>query len=506
MFKKILIANRGEIAARIASTLQQMGITAAAAYSEPDRAGVHVRAADEAYALEGKTSAETYLRGDRIIEVARRHGVQAIHPGYGFLSENEAFAQAVADAGMVFIGPSPKVIRAMGDKLIAKETFARAGVPVVPGWSGDARVAGAEVPRRAAEIGYPVLIKAAAGGGGKGMRVVEGEAKLSSAIEAAQREAAAAFGDGRVFLEKYIVRPRHVEIQIFGDMRGNVVHLFERECSIQRRHQKILEESPSPALSAELRERMGAAAVAAAKAIGYTNAGTVEFVVDPQGNFYFLEVNTRLQVEHPVTELVTHQDLVRAQVLVAAKEPLPFTQEALRQDGHAIECRIYAEDPERGFLPSVGRIEQYVPPVAPFVRVDSGVMQGSEVTVHYDPMLAKLIVWGRTREEAYDRMAWSLKRFVILGVTTNVEFLAALVRHPDVRAGSVHTQFLQEQQLDWGQTDDTPDEALIAAALAARRLTSGQRGEAHGGGRPETGRHPSPWASAQAFPAHTPKR
>ncbi|MCO6438033.1 MAG: acetyl-CoA carboxylase biotin carboxylase subunit [Phycisphaerae bacterium] len=496
MFKKVLIANRGEIAARIASTLQQMGVTAMAVCSEPDRAAVHVRAADEAYPLEGKTSAESYLRGERIIDIARRHGADAIHPGYGFLSENAEFAQAVANAGLVFIGPSPKVIGSMGDKLVAKETFTKAGVPVVPGWSGDLATARQELPQRASQIGYPVLIKAAAGGGGKGMRVVEREDDLSSAIEAAQREAVAAFGDGRVFLEKYIVRPRHVEIQIFGDTHGNVVHLFERECSIQRRHQKIIEESPSPGLTPELRQRMGEAAVAAAKAIGYTNAGTVEFVVDAAGNFYFLEVNTRLQVEHPVTEMVVQHDLVRAQVLVAAGEPLPFEQESLRQTGHAIECRICAEDASRGFLPSIGKIEQYVPPSGPFVRVDSGVMQGSEITVHYDPMLAKLIVWGRTRDEALDRMAWSLDRFVILGPTTNVEYLRALVGHPEIRAGRMHTQFLQEQSIPLPDAADTPDEALIVAALAARRMTSGQRAAADAA-RQRPPRHPSPWESAQ---------
>ena len=376
MFRKVLIANRGEIAVRIAQSLQQMGITAAAIYSEADAHSLHARSADEAYALGGKTSAESYLRIDKIIDVAKAHGVDAIHPGYGFLSENADFAQACADARITFIGPSPQVIHDMGDKIIAKQSFIAAGVPVVPGWSGP-EDAGVEMIRgQAAKIGYPVLIKAAAGGGGKGMRVVQTEKDLATSLDAARREAQAAFGDGRIFLEKYISRPRHVEFQIFGDGRGNVVHLFERECSIQRRHQKIIEESPSPALTPQLRQKMGEAAVRAARTIGYTNAGTVEFMLDDAGNFYFLEVNTRLQVEHPVTEMITHQDLVRAQVLVAAGEELPFTQDELRQEGHAIECRIYAEDPARGFLPSTGTLAHYLPPIWANIRVDSGVSEG----------------------------------------------------------------------------------------------------------------------------------
>ncbi|MBK8268312.1 MAG: ATP-grasp domain-containing protein, partial [Planctomycetes bacterium] len=357
MFKKILIANRGEIAVRIAQTVQELGITAVGVFSEPDRRAVHVSSMDEAYALEGSTSAESYLRIEKIIDIARKHGVDAIHPGFGFLSENEDFAQACADARITFIGPRPDVIRDMGDKIIAKEKFKAAGVPVVPGWSGEGNVSLDELKKIAAGVGYPVLIKAAAGGGGKGMRVVKAESDLQGALEAAQREANAAFGDARVFIEKYITRPRHIEFQIFGDSHGNVVHLFERECSIQRRHQKIVEESPSTALSDELRAKMGEAAVRAAKAIGYTNAGTVEFIVDESGSFYFLEVNTRLQVEHPVTEMVVGRDLVRAQIAVAAGEKLPFEQEQLRQTGHALEVRIYAEDASRNFMPSTGRIE-----------------------------------------------------------------------------------------------------------------------------------------------------
>ncbi len=505
MFSSVLIANRGEIAVRIAQTLQQMGIRAVAVYSEPDRRAVHVARADEAHALGGNTSAESYLRIEKIIDAARRCGADAIHPGYGFLSENADFAQACADAGIAFIGPTPAVIRAMGDKVTAKRLMAEAGVPVVPGAESDVTRAGAAEQRDcgtgfqpvrdtgykpvpqdsvvasnqvAAAIGYPVLVKAAAGGGGKGMRVVRGESELQPAIEAAEREAAAAFGDARVFLEKFIERPCHVEFQIFGDDHGNVVHLFERECSIQRRHQKIIEESPSPFLTDELRCEMAGAAVRAAKAIGYTNAGTIEFMVDPAGRFYFLEVNTRLQVEHPVTEMTLRQDLVRAQILVAASERLPFDQAALQPAGHAIECRIYAEDASRGFLPSTGVVEQYEPPAGPNIRVDSGVVRGSEVTVHYDPMLAKLLVWSRTREEAIRRMCWALRNFVILGVTTNIEFLHDVITHPAFVAGEVHTQFLDENPIGASSAAaEVPDEALIAAALTAQQTPgAGARG------------------------------
>ena len=495
MFRKVLIANRGEIAVRVAATLQQMGITAVAVYSQADRQALHVASADEAYPLEGNASRNTYLRGELIIDIAKRAGCQAIHPGYGFLSENDEFAKACADAGLVFIGPSPAVILGMGDKVTAKKAFADAGVPTVPGWSGDAEASAEAIAREAARIGFPVLIKAAAGGGGKGMRVVESEKELRPAIEAAQREAQSAFGDSRIFLEKYIRRGRHVEIQIFGDSHGNVVHLFERECSIQRRHQKIVEESPSPALTPDLRRRMGEAAVRAAKAIGYTNAGTVEFLVDDSGSFYFLEVNTRLQVEHPVTEMVVGRDLVRAQLLVAAGEKLPFTQDDLVQTGHALECRIYAEDAARGFLPSTGIIERYVQPVGPNIRVDSGVREGSEVTVHYDPQLAKLIVWSRSRQGAIARMRWALDRYVVMGVTTNISFLRALLDHPEFLAGRIHTQFLSEQSVKVpGQ--DASDEALFLAALAAGGPATSRA--AHGDGIVSSAPS-SPWQATRAW-------
>jgi 3-methylcrotonyl-CoA carboxylase alpha subunit len=496
VFKKVLIANRGEIAVRVARTLQQMGIVAVAVHSEPDRGAVHVRAADEAYPLEGSSSAETYLRGDKIIDIARRCGAEAIHPGYGFLSENAEFAQACSDAGITFIGPTPPVIRAMGDKIVAKKTFADAGVPVVPGATLELGTAD-EAKKCAKKIGYPVLIKAAAGGGGKGMRVVQKESELAASIEAAQREAGAAFGDGRVFLEKYLTQPRHVEFQIFGDVHGNVVHLFERECSIQRRHQKIIEESPSPALIPELRAEMGEAAVRAAKAIGYTNAGTVEFILE-KGTFYFLEVNTRLQVEHPVTEMITDHDLVRAQVLVAAGKPLPFKQDDLRQEGHAIECRVYAEDASRGFLPSIGTILRYVEPACGGLRIDSGVGEGSEVSVHYDPMLAKVTAHGRTRREALDKMHWALDRFVILGVTTNIDLLQAVIAHPEFAAGRLHTHFLDEHKVCSTAASPIPDEALVVAAFASQngRLTPMAPSDRPGASGA------SPWQSAGAWRAY----
>lgn len=474
MFRKVLIANRGEIAVRVAQTVQEMGIKAVAVHSDPDRSAPHVLAADEAYGLSGKTAAETYLRGDRIIEIARNCGADAIHPGYGFLSENAGFSQACRDAKITFIGPGPEVIRATGNKVAAKKTLAAAGVPVVPGWTGTGSEDSRTFLSEAAKVGYPILVKAAAGGGGKGMRLVRSEPELVQSVEAARREANAAFGDAQVFLERYIERPRHVEFQIFGDAHGNVVHLFERECSIQRRHQKILEETPSPALTPQLRAKMGEAAVRAAKAVRYTNAGTVEFLLDANGEFYFLEINTRLQVEHPVTELTTGHNLVRAQILVAAGEPLPFSQDDLRQTGHAIEVRICAEDSRRDFMPSTGTIEVYVPPAGPGIRVDSGVVQGSEVSVYYDPMLAKLIVIGRSRKEALQKLAWALDRYVVLGVTTNIPFLRRLIDHPDVVAGRLHTQFLQEQSIDDVYPRAAVAEAVAAAAMSGSVVRTGK--------------------------------
>ncbi len=468
MFKKVLIANRGEIAVRIAQTLQEMSIAVVAVFSDVDRDSPHVSRADEAYHLDGIAPSETYLDAHKIVEAAKHHKVDAIHPGYGFLSENAAFAHLCADEGITFIGPSPKVISAMGDKIVAKQTLETAGVPLVPGWSSDdANLS--DIRKAADRIGYPVLLKAAAGGGGKGMRIVEAASDIEGALGAAQREANSAFGDARVFVEKYIARPRHIEFQIFGDHHGNVVHLFERECSIQRRYQKIIEETPAPNFPDSLRQKMGESAVAAAKAINYTGAGTVEFLVDEHGHFYFLEVNTRLQVEHPITEAVVDQDLVRTQVLVAAGEPLPFTQDQLRQTGHALEARIYAEDPARGFLPSTGLIDRYHQPHGRWIRVDSGVRSGSLVTVHYDPMLAKLITWGDSRDESICRMQWALQRYVVLGVTTNIEFLARVIDHPNFANGDLHTHFLDDNDLSASKSGNVPDEAFIIAALTMKR-------------------------------------
>ncbi len=497
MFNKVLIANRGEIAVRIASTLQQMGVTSVAVYSDADRSAPHVLSADEAYPLEGNSAAESYLRGEKIIEIARRYGVDAIHPGYGFLSENASFAQACRDAGIIFIGPSPEGIRALGDKVQAKKAMADAGVPVVPGWSGGDSDGPDRLAKEAKKIGYPVLLKAAAGGGGKGMRVVAAEKELPAALETCRREAAAAFGNSRVFVEKYIAHPRHVEFQIFGDSQGNVVHLFERECSIQRRHQKIVEETPSPALTPQLRGRMGDAAVKAAKAIGYANAGTVEFLVDEAGQFYFLEVNTRLQVEHPVTEMTLGLDLVALQLRIAAGEPLPFSQEALRPQGHAIECRIYAEDSARGFLPSTGVIRAYHPPCGPFIRVDSGVAESTEVSVYYDAMLAKLIVWGRTRDEALRRMSWALRRFVVLGVTTNIEFLQKIITHQEFAAGRTQTDFLVVHDIKAASDGPIPNEVYMAAA-AASECQNGRKQKGTGDGRANSV-YDDPWQRASAW-------
>jgi 3-methylcrotonyl-CoA carboxylase alpha subunit len=506
LFNKILVANRGEIAVRVMQTLQEMGIATVALASEPDRQAEHVRAANEVIELPGQKPAETYLQGERIIKLAKERGVEAIHPGYGFLSENAGFAQACADAGIVFIGPKPDVIRDMGDKIIAKNLMQQAGVPVVPGWSGDINTEFSEIQSQADKIGYPLLVKAAAGGGGKGMRLVHAPQELEAAFSAAAREAKSAFGDARVFLEKYIARSRHIEFQIFGDHQGNVVHLFERECSIQRRHQKIVEETPSPALTPELRARMGEAAVQAARVMGYTNAGTVEFILAEDNSFYFLEVNTRLQVEHPVTEMTVHLDLVRAQVMVAAGLPLPFTQAELKQDGHAIEVRIYAEDPARNFMPGIGKLAFYRPPVGPFIRLDSGVREGSEVTVHYDPMLAKLIVWGKTREIALQKMSWALSRFAVVGVANNVSFLRAIIEHPRFISGQIHTHFLEENPITTGQLPqdgEIPDAVAITGALApqiAKRGTGAAAGKVQNKGTfTVASSELSPWASGGSW-------
>jgi acetyl-CoA carboxylase biotin carboxylase subunit len=490
VFKKILVANRGEIAVRVIKTLQEMGIQTVALASDPDLQAEHVRNADEVIHLPGQKPAETYLQREKIIEQAKRLNVDAIHPGYGFLSENAAFARACAEAGIVFIGPKPDVIESMGDKITAKQLMQKAGVPVVPGWTGKTDADFSVVAKEAEKIGYPILVKAAAGGGGKGMRLVDHPDELKAAYESAAREAQSAFGDARVFLEKYITRPRHIEFQILGDQHGNVVHLFERECSIQRRHQKIIEETPSTALTPELRERMGKAAVTAAKAMGYTNAGTMEFILDENGSFYFLEVNTRLQVEHPITEMTVHKDLVRLQVQIASGEAIPFQQEDLRQEGHAIECRIYAEDPANNFMPGIGKLAFYRPPAGPFIRLDNGVREGGEVTVHYDPMLSKLIVWGATREAALQKMSWALSRFVVLGVANNIEFLREIINHPVFVAGDIHTHFLNAHPIETGARE-VPAAALALAALSPVLLRPSAKSAALRA--METGPAQSPW-------------
>ncbi len=463
---KLLIANRGEIAVRIIHACREMGIRSVAVYSEADWHALHVRMADEALAIGPSPAGESYLAIDRVLEAARTAQVDAIHPGYGFLSENAEFAQAVCDAGLIFIGPGAAAIRAMGDKVEARTRMRARGVPVVPGEENandDAALAHA-----AARIGYPVLIKAAAGGGGKAMKVVHQPRELEELAASARREAKNAFGDERLFLEKYVGNGRHIEFQILADAHGNTLHLFERECSIQRRHQKIVEETPSPLLDANLRARMGTAAVQAARAVGYENAGTVEFIADPATReFYFLEMNTRLQVEHPVTEMVTGLDLVHWQIRIAAGEALPFAQTDVSQRGHAIECRVYAEDPANQFLPSTGALLKVAEPHGPGVRVDSGIATGDEVTTYYDPMLAKVIVYAETRAAAIRRMRTALRGFVVLGVTTNLDYLQAVLAHPEFQAGRATTRFIEQHMQDWQPgTEVFAPQALIAAALA----------------------------------------
>ena len=466
MLDSILIANRGEIAIRVAATCQEMGIRAIAVYSEADCDAAHVRAADEAYCVGPAPAHASYLNIDAILEVARAHGVRAIHPGYGFLSENADFAEACERAGIVFIGPPAAAMRLMGSKTAAKRAVAAEGVPVVPGYDGEARDL-RTLQREAARIGYPVMIKAAAGGGGKGMRVVRAAAELAEAVAAARRVALAAFGDDTVFLEKLLVGPRHVEFQILADRYGHIIHLGERECSIQRRHQKVVEESPCVALTPDLRERMGEAAVRAARAAGYVNAGTCEFLLDADGRFYFLEMNTRLQVEHPVTEYVTGLDLVRHQIFIATGEPLGLSPTQALPRGHAIEVRIYAEDPNNGYLPSTGAVVAFAVPRGPGVRVDAGIEAGDDVTVNYDPMLAKLIASGEDRMAAIQRLRWALERCTVLGVATNIPLLRAIAAESDFQAGRTTTSYLEEHDGlgAAGAAEEIPIVVLVTAAL-----------------------------------------
>jgi 3-methylcrotonyl-CoA carboxylase alpha subunit len=471
---KCLIANRGEIAVRVTRACRELGIRAVAVYSEADANARHVGLADEAYPIGAASPGESYLNASRLIDTARRAGCDCVHPGYGFLSESEDFAAAVMDAGLTWVGPGPDAIRRMGVKTEARALMETAGVPLVPGFqSEDAR--DANFIGAAARIGYPVMVKAAGGGGGKGIRIVHQPEQLAEALSAARHEAGHAFGDPRVFLEKYIESARHVEIQVLADAHGHTLHLFERECSAQRRHQKIIEESPSPLLDDATRQAMGTAAVEAARAVGYVNAGTVEFIATPGGHFYFLEMNTRLQVEHPVTEMVTGLDIVKLQFAVAAGQPLPFTQDAVRQRGHAIECRVYAEDPRNNFLPAVGPVLRFVPPEGPGIRVDSGVQSGSEITIHYDPMIAKIIAYDATRAAAIARMQAALDRTVILGTTTNLGFLKTLLAHPVFQAGKIDTGFI-DANLSALLPDEPPlpDWALIAAALSESSVGVGE--------------------------------
>ncbi|MDT8340429.1 MAG: acetyl-CoA carboxylase biotin carboxylase subunit [Longimicrobiales bacterium] len=472
MLKKLLVANRGEIACRIIRAAREMGIATVAVYSEADDQAPHVLLADEAILLGPAPSAESYLRVDRILAAARETGADAVHPGYGFLSERAPFAQAVEEAGLVFVGPTADTIAAMGDKTEARRRMQAAGVPIVPGIVEPAGTAD-DALAAAREIGFPVLLKAAAGGGGKGMRVVEEEGALARAFEAARREAQAAFGDGSVYVEKYLGRPRHIEIQVLGDAHGHVVHLGERECSIQRRHQKLVEEAPSPVLTSDERVAMGTAAVRAAEAVAYRGAGTVEFLYQ-DGAFYFLEMNTRLQVEHPVTELVTGLDLVQWQLRVAAGEPLAFTQDQIRLEGHAIECRVTSEDPANGFLPSTGTVRQLRIPEGPGVRWDGGIAPGYQVGLHYDPLLGKLIVHGSDRATALARLRGALTEFVIEGVETCLPFHRRLLDEEDFLAGRLTIRFIEEHPavLEPASSPGAVQAAALAAALLEHEVRS----------------------------------
>jgi len=467
MFHKILIANRGEIACRIIKTARRLGIATVAVYSEADAAARHARLADEAVLIGPAPARDSYLAIDKILAAARQTRAQAIHPGSGFLSENPDFAEACAAEGIVFIGPSVEAMRAMGSKSSAKTLMEQAGIPLVPGYHGDCQEP-AFLREQAERIGYPVLIKASAGGGGKGMRIVERTEDFDAALTSCRREALAAFGDERVLLEKYLSQPRHIEIQIFGDTLGNHVHLFERDCSVQRRHQKVLEEAPAPGMTPDRRATMGNAAVAAARAVGYVGAGTVEFIVSPDGVFYFMEMNTRLQVEHPITEMITGLDLVEWQLRVAAGEPLPLSQQQLQIHGHALEARIYAEDPGKGFLPSTGKLVRLTPPEEDlYVRVDTGVEEGDEIRPFYDPMIAKLIVWDANREQALARMLRALAQYRVVGVANNIDFLSRLVASPAFSGADLDTSLIErEREFLFPTSAPIPRDVFLVAALA----------------------------------------
>jgi len=472
MFTKILVANRGEIAVRVIRACRELGIATVAVFSDIDRHSLHVRYADEAYLLGPAPSRESYLRGDKILEVARKSGAQAIHPGYGFLAERADFAQACLDAGIAFIGPKPSSIAAMGDKAVARATVAKAGVPVVPGTEGEGALRDDELLSLAPQIGFPLLIKATAGGGGKGMREVRMLEEMPSLLVAARREAEASFGDGNVYLEKLLEDARHIEIQILADTQGNVIHLGERECSIQRRHQKLLEEAPSPFVGEDegFRQQMGSVAVRAAQSVGYVNAGTIELLVDKDKNFYFMEMNTRLQVEHPVTEMVTGVDIVKEQICIARGRPLCYSQEDIRLNGWAIECRINAEDPYNNFLPSTGRITHTLLPTGPGIRVDTGVYIGFEISPFYDSMISKLIVWGDRRAKAILRMRQALAEYKIIGVRSNIPFHQTLMDSHHFKDGQYDTRFVEER-FSMETVDEStiyqPEIAAIVAGLVA---------------------------------------
>jgi 3-methylcrotonyl-CoA carboxylase alpha subunit len=496
MFHTLLIANRGEIACRVIRTCRRLGIRTVAVYSDADRSARHVRVADVAVHIGGSAPGESYLRGDAILAAALQTGAQAIHPGYGFLSENADFADAVESAGLVFVGPKAASMRKMGSKAGAKELMHAAGVPVVPGYTGIDQDPD-RLQQEADRIGYPLMIKAAHGGGGKGMRIVRSAGEFAENLSSCQREAKNAFGRDRVLLERYIETPRHIEIQVFGDAHGHIIHLNERECSAQRRYQKILEESPSPFLSPELRARMGEAAVLAARAIDYVNAGTVEFIVGADGAFYFMEINTRLQVEHPVTEMVTGLDLVEWQLRVAAGEPLPLPQERIEQRGHAIEVRLYAEDPEKSFLPGSGRLERLrLPREVDGVRLDAGVEEGDTVTVFYDPMIAKLVVHAEDRRAALAKLAAALAQCDVVGPASNIDFLERLIAHPRVVSGTIDTGYLDRHLREVFDEQQEPPLAALAAAACARLLGEGERAgaEAARSADPQ-----SPWALADGW-------
>jgi len=509
MFKKILIANRGEIAVRVIRACHEMGIAAVAVYSEVDRASLHVRKADEAYPIGAATASESYLNTPKILDVARRSGADAIHPGYGFLSENAKFAQACADAGIKFIGPTAAAMEAMGSKTRARQAMEKAGVPFVPGTSRGVE-SFAEAEKVATKIGYPVMLKAAAGGGGKGMRLVPAPGQLKSALEAARSEADRSFGDSEVYIEKAIVDPRHIEMQVLADEHGNTVYLGERECSLQRRHQKVLEEAPSPIVNPEMRARMGEVAVRVAKAAAYTNAGTVEFLVDQRKNFYFLEMNTRLQVEHPVTELITGLDLVHLQIRIAAGEKLPFTQDDLSIRGHAIECRIYAEDPDNNYFPSPGRISQLLEPSGPGIRLDSGIDQGWNVPIDYDPLLAKLIGYGASRDQAIARVTRALGEYFVGGIKTNLSLFRRILRDEDFRAAKLDTGFLDRMlnRTAASLKEDKPFDsnnaevaAISAGMFAALGAFSASDGVAAAGSSPTSNEQRSKWKGASRLEA-----